>query len=107
MNISCAPASSTWLTFLPISVDRTRVVGAYLVPPSEYERIHADPEEIAFTDEAIAELNRQDASATITAQRNLDSRTAAPGPLNEREEALVHFYRYLADRLPDHTSEEG
>lgn len=62
---------------------------------------------MAFTQEAIAELNRQDASATVIAQRNLTSATAVPGQLNEREEALVHFYRYLADRLTNDATPAG
>jgi phenylpropionate dioxygenase-like ring-hydroxylating dioxygenase large terminal subunit len=99
VNISCAPASTVWLCFLPEATDRTRVIGAYLVPPPEYYRITGDPDEMALTAAVLTELNEQDASATVVAHRNLRSRTAAPGPLNEREEALVHFYRYLADRL--------
>lgn len=99
VNISCTPASTTWLCFTPESPDRTRVHGAYLVPPDEYERIIADPEELAMTTEALAALNRQDASATVEAQRNVRSRVAVPGPLNEREAALVHFYDYLRSRV--------
>jgi phenylpropionate dioxygenase-like ring-hydroxylating dioxygenase large terminal subunit len=99
VNISCAPASTTWLCFLPEAIDRTRVVGAYLVPPTEYDRITQDPDEMAFTAAVLSELNEQDASATVVAHGNLRSRVATPGSLNEREEALVHFHRYLTDRL--------
>ncbi len=99
VNISCTPASSTWLTFMPLEPGRTRVQGAYLVPAAEYERIHQAEGELEMTQQVLAQLNREDSSAMVDLQRNAGSRFAEPGLLNEREEALVHFYRYLADRL--------
>ena len=99
VNISCSPAGAVWLNFHPLDPGHTRVTGGYLVPPSEFERINADPDEFDATRELIAQLNREDSSATIDLQRNARTRFAEPGLLNEREEALVHFYRYLANQL--------
>ena len=99
VNISCSPAGAVWLNFHPLDPGHTRVTGGYLVPPSEYERISADPDELELTREVIAQLNREDSSAMVDLQRNAGTRFAEPGLLNEREEALVHFYRYLANQL--------
>jgi phenylpropionate dioxygenase-like ring-hydroxylating dioxygenase large terminal subunit len=99
VNISCSPAGAVWLNFHPLEPGHTRVTGGYLVPPSEFERINADSVELDLTRAVIAQLNQEDASATIDLQRNARTRYAEPGILNEREEALVHFYRYLANQL--------
>ena len=99
VNISCSPAGAVWLNFHPLDPGHTRVTGGYLVPPSEYERISADPDELELTRAVIAQLNREDSSAMVDLQRNAGTRFAEPGLLNEREEALVHFYRYLANQL--------
>jgi len=103
VNISCSPAGAVWLNFHPLDPGHTRVMGGYLVPPGEYERISADTDELELTREVIAQLNREDSSAMIDLQRNARTRFAEPGLLNEREEALVHFYRYLANQLVDST----
>lgn len=109
VNLSFSPASTVWLTFTPVDVGHTRTQGGYLVPTSEYDRIMADEVELELTREAIAQLNREDASAMIDLQRNAKSRHAERGLLNEREEALVHFYRYLAGQLdlPDGGDSSG
>lgn len=97
VNISCGPAGTVWLTFTPDGLGRTHVRGAYLVPPDEYDRIVADGE-LELLEAAMEQLNSEDASAMVDLQRNTQTRYAEPGILNEREEALVHFYRYLAHR---------
>ncbi len=99
VNISFGPASVVWLNFLPLDTGTTQVTGGYLVPPSEYERILAEPGELAMTKDLIAQLNREDSSAMVDLQRNARTRFAEPGLLNQREEGLVHFYRYLAHQL--------
>jgi len=104
VNISCTPTSAVWLSFLPVGVDRTHVIGGYLVPPDEYERIMAAPDELAFTVGAIEQLNREDASATIALQQVTGSRLATRGPLDQREAGLLHFYRYLATQLNESNS---
>ena len=40
-------------------------------------------------------------------QRNAQTRFGEPGLLDEREEALVHFYRYLANQLVISTDSTG
>lgn len=99
VNISCTQGNANWLSFLPISPGQTRVIGGFLVPPQEYERLKSEPAELEQTREAIELINEEDASAMVDLQRNSGSRFAVPGKLNVREEALVWFYRYLADRL--------
>ena len=98
VNISCSQSNANWLSFIPISPGETRVIGGFLVPPDEYERLQSAPEELAVTRMMIETINQEDASAMIDLQRNVRSRVAAPGKLNIREEPLLYFYRYLADR---------
>ncbi len=97
-NISCSQGNTNWLTFLPISPGQTRAIGGYMVPPDEFERLQNAPEELAYTKQVIETINREDASAMIDLQRNAKSQYAQPGKLNVREEAMLHFYRYLAKR---------
>lgn len=99
VNISCTPAGAVWLNFHPLSTGQTQVTGGYLVPPSEYDRILANPEELELTRQLIAQLNIEDSAAMVDLQRNAGTGFAEPGLLNEREEGLVHFYRYLANHL--------
>lgn len=108
VNISCSQGNANWLTFLPLSPGRSRAIGGFLVPPAEYERLQNEPEELDMTRQLIEEINREDASAMIDLQRNARSHHAVPGPLNIRETALLHFYRYLATRLaqPRHSGEQ-
>ena len=99
VNISGTQGNTNWLSFLPISPGETRVIGGFLVPPEEYERLQSEPEELKVVRESIETINEEDASAMVDLQRNARSRFAQPGKLNTREEALLWFYRYLADRL--------
>lgn len=99
LNVSCSQGNANWLSFLPISPGETRVIGGFLVPPEEYERLQTVPDELAATRELIVRINDEDASAMIDLQRNVRSRFAPPGKLNIREEPLLMFYRYLSSRL--------
>lgn len=98
-NISCSQGNANWLTFLPVSLNETRVIGGFLVPPDEYERLQTVPEELSATKDMIELINHEDASAMVDLQRNAGSRFAEPGQLNIREKPLLLFYRYLADRM--------
>ncbi|MEP2987358.1 MAG: aromatic ring-hydroxylating dioxygenase subunit alpha [Parasphingorhabdus sp.] len=98
-NISCSQGNANWLTFMPINPGETRVIGGFLVPPDEYERLRAEPEELELTGQLINAINNEDASAMIDLQKNVKSRAAKPGQLNIREEPLLYFYRYLSRRL--------
>ncbi len=99
VNISGTQGNTNWLSFLPISPGKTRVIGGFLVSPNEFERLQAEPEELSATRSAIETINEEDASAMVDLQNNAHSRFAEPGKLNRREEALLWFYRYLAERL--------
>ncbi len=98
-TVSCTQAGGTWLTFLPLDVDRTRVIGGALVLPEIYEAVEADE----AVREALAaytnKINGEDASAMVALQRNAGSAYAEPGLLCEMERCLLYFYRYLAQQL--------
>ena len=99
VNISCSQGNANWLSFIPTSTGETRVIGGFLVPPDEYERLQGEPDELQMTRDVVATINEEDASAMVDLQRNARSRFAERGKLNVREEPLLHFYRYLANRL--------
>lgn len=101
-NISCSQGNANWLTFLPINPGETRVMGGFLVPPDEYERLQSAPEELEQTHQIIEMINNEDAAAMIDLQKNVESRVAKPGQLNVREEPLLYFYRYLSGRLGEY-----
>lgn len=99
LSISCSPGQCMWLTFLPVSVDRTRALGALLVCPEEFERVEASADYRARAKATVDLLNEEDASAMVDLQRNVRSRHASPGLLCEKEACLLDFYRHLGARL--------
>ncbi len=94
--VSCSQFTSVWLTFLPIDVGHTRVIGANLVHPLLYEQLSQSEEALAMNEAAINQINAEDASAMINLQRNAHARHAEPGLLCDKERCLLFFYRYLA-----------
>jgi phenylpropionate dioxygenase-like ring-hydroxylating dioxygenase large terminal subunit len=97
--VSCGQMSSIWLTFLPIDVGHTRVIGGALTHPVLYEQLQQSEAATLANAEAIDAINAQDASAMVDLQRNANSQHAEPGLLSEKERCLVYFYRYLHQRL--------
>jgi len=97
--VSCTQFNAIWLTFLPIDVDRTRVIGGNLVHPDLYKALEADAALRDSNAASIDRVNSEDASAMVGLQRNAASAHAEPGLLCEMERCLLHFYRYLAQRL--------
>lgn len=97
--VSCTQMSSIWLTFLPLDVGHTRVIGGNLVHPLLYEQLCQSRDlENANTD-SINAINAEDASAMVNLQRNAHSAYASPGLLCEKEKNLLWFYRYLSRML--------
>ena len=87
------PNNTTWLSFLPLGPERIRVIAGMDVP-----------KELADTQgkllqPALEYLNAQDSAATEKLQSVMCSRHAVPGALSDKEESILHFYRYLASRL--------
>ena len=97
--VSCGQMSSIWLTFLPIDVGHTRVIGGALTHPLLYEQLQNSETAKQANAEAIDAINVQDASAMVDLQRNAMSQHAEPGLLSEKERCLLYFYRYLQQRL--------
>lgn len=97
--VSCGQMSSIWLTFLPVDVGHTRVIGGSLTHPVLYEQMKDSPELQAANAAAIDAINVQDSSAMVDLQRNAYSQHATPGLLSEKETCLLYFYRYLHERL--------
>ncbi len=97
--VSCAPFASIWLTFLPIDVGHTRVIGGNLMPTDLFEEVGQSEALQAALSTGINAINAQDASAMVNLQRNASSRHAEPGLLSQKEKCLLYFYRYLGGRL--------
>jgi phenylpropionate dioxygenase-like ring-hydroxylating dioxygenase large terminal subunit len=97
--VSCTQFSGIWLTFLPVAVDRTRVIGGNLVHPELHAMLMAEDDARAENAAAIERINREDAAAMVELQRNARSAHATPGLLSEKERCLLDFYRYLGRRL--------
>lgn len=97
--VSCGQMSSIWLTFLPIDVGHTHVIGGALTHPILYEQMQNNEALKQANAEAIDAINLQDASAMVDLQRNAYSRHGEAGLLSEKERCLLYFYRYLHQKL--------
>ena len=97
--VSCAPFASIWLTFLPIDVEHTRVIGGNLIPSDLHKLVSQSEQLESALADGVNAINVQDASAMVNLQRNAGSAHAEPGLLSEKEKCLLHFYRYLGKQL--------
>lgn len=87
-------ASCVWLTFLPLAVDRTRVITGQLLPAVFDER--PDAAALRPTLEARNTLvNDEDRTMLERLQAGASSRLARPGPLVPQEGVLAAFADYL------------
>ena len=80
--------------FLPLSIDRTRVMMGALVPEEEL-----NDELSRYNREFFEVINPEDYQATWRLQRTIGSRFAEAGPLSIKEACLFYFQRYLGRRL--------
>ncbi len=103
--VSCSQFGGIWLTFLPVDVGHTRVIGGNLVNPAMYEMVNKSAKSLAGNTDAINEINREDALAMVNLQRNAHSIFAEPGLLSIKEKCLLYFYRYLGDALGQQSKE--
>ncbi len=105
--VSCGQMSSIWLTFLPVDVGHTRVIGGALTHPALYEKLQMDEQLKLENSAAIDAINVQDASAMVDLQRNAHSQHAAPGLLSIKEQCLLYFYRYLHQQVSSATNDHA
>jgi phenylpropionate dioxygenase-like ring-hydroxylating dioxygenase large terminal subunit len=87
-----------WLSFNPLSIDRTEVRGGILMPAALIEG--ADREEVRKQSEGYAALiNSEDRRGLEAVQRSVGSRFAGRGHLSPKEPGVLAFYRNLATAL--------
>lgn len=97
-SMAAAGEAVIWLSFLPLSIDRTQVRGGMLVPRAAVEG--ADLAEVRKGTEAFAaRINGEDQRGLEAVQRSVASRFAGRGHLSPKEPAVLVFYQNLARAL--------
>ncbi|BDM71252.1 diguanylate cyclase [Streptomyces nigrescens] len=87
--------SVVWISFIPLSVDRTQVRGGILMPASQVAA--ADREALRKqTEEDAGVVNGEDRWGLERVQRVVGSRFAGRGHLSPKEPGVLAFYRGLA-----------
>ena len=95
-TMAMRPGTNNWLSFRPDGVEKTKVLGGYLV----WNEILADNPDIADQRrDLIAAVNEEDALATTELAKVMRSRKAARGPLSHFEGTVAQFSKYLARTL--------
>ncbi|MEM7120595.1 MAG: aromatic ring-hydroxylating dioxygenase subunit alpha [Pseudomonadota bacterium] len=95
-TMAMRPGTNNWLSFRPDGVEKTKVLGGYLV----WNEILADNPKIADQRrDLIAKVNEEDALATTELAKVMRSRKAARGPLSHFEGTVAQFSKYLARTL--------
>ncbi|MEV0737024.1 aromatic ring-hydroxylating dioxygenase subunit alpha [Streptomyces sp. NPDC050549] len=87
-----------WLSFIPVSADRTVVRGGAVMPRRLVEQAGAEnirPPLAEFTER----VNEEDRRGLEAVQRAVGSRYAARGHLSPKEPGVLAFYRSLAHAL--------
>lgn len=97
-SMAVAGEALIWLSFIPLSIDRTQVRGGMLIPAPLVEG--ADMAEVRKGTEAYAAvINGEDQRGLEAVQRSVGSRFAGRGHLSPKEPAVPFFYRNLARTL--------
>jgi hypothetical protein len=86
-----------WQTWTPLTAGKTRVVGAFMFPPSSVPFLSPDVRE--HLQKLLETVNAEDQLGTEAIQRAAHSRFAEVGYLSHREAALPAFYSFLARAL--------
>ncbi|WP_405845602.1 aromatic ring-hydroxylating dioxygenase subunit alpha [Streptomyces sp. NBC_01518] len=89
-----------WLSFIPVSADRTVVRGGAVMPRQLVEQAGAEnirPPLAEFTQR----VNEEDRRGLEAVQRAVGSRYAARGHLSPKEPGVLAFYRSLTHALTD------
>ncbi|GAA2898728.1 aromatic ring-hydroxylating dioxygenase subunit alpha [Streptosporangium fragile] len=90
--------SIVWISFIPLSIDRTQVRGGVLLPPAMLDG--ADRDALRKEHEASsAVVNAEDRDGLEAVQRAIGSRFAGRGHLSPKEPGVLAFYRGLARAL--------
>ena len=95
-TMAMRPNGNNWLSFCPIDVESTRILGGYLV---SQDLLDECPDVGEQRRDLILRVNEEDALATTELAKAMHSSKAARGPLGPFEGTLAQFYRYLARTL--------
>ncbi|GAA2617497.1 aromatic ring-hydroxylating dioxygenase subunit alpha [Actinomadura fulvescens] len=97
-SIATFADSIVWISFVPLSIDRTEVRGGVLLPPALLDG--ADTEALRKEHEAsAATVNGEDRDGLEAVQRTIGSRFTGRGHLSTKEPGVLAFYRGLAQAL--------
>ena len=95
-TMAMRPGTNNWLSFRPEGVDKTRILGGYLLWK---EIADEDPALAKARADMIELVNQEDSLATSELNKTVHSRKAARGPLSHFEGTVAQFARYLARTL--------
>ena len=95
-TMAMRPGTNNWLSFRPDGVEKTKVLGGYLVWQEIVDEI---PDIADQRRDLIAKVNEEDALATTELAKVMRSRKAARGPLSHFEGTVAQFSKYLARTL--------
>ena len=95
-TMAMRPGTNNWLSFRPEGVDKTRILGGYLLWK---EIANEDPALAKARADMIELVNQEDSLATSELNKTVHSRKAARGPLSHFEGTVAQFARYLARTL--------
>lgn len=95
-TMAMRPGTNNWLSFRPDGVEKTKVLGGYLVWQEIVDEI---PDIADQRRDLIAKVNEEDALATTELAKVMHSRKAARGPLSHFEGTVAQFSKYLARTL--------
>ncbi|MGH3563851.1 MAG: SRPBCC family protein, partial [Mycobacterium sp.] len=86
-----------WISFIPLSIDRTQVLGGLLTTPELATGAAAARTQLG---EQVMVVNEEDRIGLEAVQRSVGSRFAERGHLSPKEQpGMLAFYRNLADAL--------
>ena len=101
-TMAMRPNANNWLSFRPVGIEETDVLGGYLVSREVAEEFPNLAEERR---ELILKVNEEDSLATTELAKVMRATKAERGPLSPFEATVAQFYRYLARTLvPQHRS---
>lgn len=95
-TMAMRPNTNNWLSFTPDGLERTKVLGGYLVSREVRDE---DPGLAEQRSELILRVNEEDSRATSELAKSMRSSKAERGPLSPFEGTVAQFYRYLARTL--------
>lgn len=95
-TMAMRPGTNNWLSFRPDGLERTKILGGYLM---WRDLVQEDPELSRARRELIEKVNQEDSLATTELAKAMRSRKTGRGPLSHLEGTVAQFYKYLARTL--------